>query len=81
MPVSRLLKNLLSRLNKFNFMLVYPLFIGWQELLLIAVVFLLLFGAKRIPDVMKSLGKGMKSFKEGLNEIDDQTNSADKDNK
>lgn len=62
-------------------MLVYPLFIGWQELLLIAVVFLLLFGAKRIPDVMKSLGKGMKSFKEGLNEIDDQTNSADKDNK
>lgn len=62
-------------------MLVYPLFIGWQELLLIAVVFLLLFGAKRIPDVMKSLGKGMKSFKEGLNEIDDQTNSADRDNK
>lgn len=62
-------------------MLVYPLFIGWQELLLIAVVFLLLFGAKRIPEVMKSLGKGMKSFKEGLNEIDDQTNSADKDNK
>lgn len=62
-------------------MLVYPLFIGWQELLLIAVVFLLLFGAKRIPDVMKSLGKGMKSFKEGLNGIDDQTNSADKDNK
>lgn len=38
------------------------------ELLIILVVVLLLFGAKRIPDLMHSFGKGIKSFKDGLNE-------------
>lgn len=49
-----------------------PLFIGGiglQEVLLIAIVILLLFGGKKIPELMKGLGKGIRSFKEGLNDI------------
>jgi len=41
--------------------------IGFQEILLIALVILLLFGGKKIPELMKGLGKGIKSFKEGMN--------------
>ncbi len=44
--------------------------IGMQELVIIALIFLLLFGGKKIPELMKGLGKGVKSFKEGMNEID-----------
>ena len=44
------------------------LFIGTTELLIIAAVALLLFGGKKIPELMKGLGKGMKSYKEGLTE-------------
>ena len=40
--------------------------LGAPEVILIVLVFLLLFGAKRIPDLMKSLGKGVKNFKEGI---------------
>ena len=46
--------------------------IGWPEIVLIALVVLIFFGAKRIPELMKSLGKGVKSFKQGINEIDEQ---------
>ena len=42
--------------------------IGFQEVLLIALVVLLLFGGKKIPELMKGLGKGVRSFKEGLND-------------
>lgn len=45
--------------------------LGMQEVLVIALVVLLLFGGKKIPELMKGLGKGVKSFKEGLKEIDD----------
>ena len=58
-------------------MLVYPLFIGTWELILIILVFVLIFGGKKIPELMKGVGKGVKSFKEGMNEIDDQVNQAD----
>lgn len=47
-----------------------PLFIGgigMQEVLLIALVVLLFFGGKKIPELMKGIGKGMRSFKEGMN--------------
>jgi sec-independent protein translocase protein TatA len=44
--------------------------IGWQEILLILFIALLLFGAKKIPDLARSMGKGIKEFKKGLNEID-----------
>lgn len=44
--------------------------IGWQEILLILLIALLLFGAKKIPDLARSLGKGIKEFKKGMREID-----------
>ena len=42
--------------------------IGLQEILLIALVVLLLFGGKKIPELMRGLGQGVKSFKEGMKE-------------
>lgn len=44
--------------------------IGAPEIILIALLILLLFGGKKIPELMKGLGKGVKSFKEGLKEMD-----------
>ncbi len=44
--------------------------LGMQEVLLIALVVLLFFGGKKIPEMMKGLGKGVRSFKEGMNEVD-----------
>lgn len=46
--------------------------LGLPEILLIALVVLLLFGGKKIPELMKGLGKGVKSFKDGVNGIDDE---------
>ena len=46
--------------------------LGLPEILLIALVVLLLFGGKKIPELMKGLGKGVKSFKEGMKEVDDE---------
>lgn len=43
--------------------------LGWGEILVIVVVVLLLFGARRIPEVMRSLGKGVKEFKKGMKDI------------
>ncbi len=43
---------------------------GWAEVLIIALVILLLFGGKKIPELMKGLGKGVKSFKEGVSEVE-----------
>ena len=43
--------------------------LGMQEILVIAFIVLLLFGGKKIPELMKGLGKGVKSFKEGMNEV------------
>ena len=45
--------------------------LGMQEVLVIALIVLLLFGGKKIPELMKGLGKGVKSFKDGMKEIDD----------
>lgn len=50
-----------------------PLFIGglgMQEVLLIALVLLLFFGGKKIPELMKGLGKGVRSFKEGMHDME-----------
>ena len=58
-------------------MLVYPLgIIGPWQIVIIALVIVLLFGGKKIPELMKGVGKGVRSFKEGMNEIDEQVNSA-----
>ena len=48
--------------------------IGMQEVLVIALIVLLLFGGKKIPELMNGLGKGVKSFKEGMNEVEKEIN-------
>ncbi len=50
--------------------LLFLVSLGGGELILIALVILLLFGGKKIPELMKGLGKGVKSFKDGMNEIE-----------
>jgi sec-independent protein translocase protein TatA len=52
--------------------------LGYQELLLILVIVLILFGAQRLPDLAKSLGSSVKEFKKGINEVtkDDATSTA-----
>ena len=55
--------------------------LGMQEILVIALIVLLLFGGKKIPELMKGLGKGVKSFKEGMNDISDDVLNDNKDNK
>ena len=59
----------------------YPLVFGMWEIVLIVLVFLLLFGGKKIPELMKGLGKGVKSFKEGMNEVEKEIKDLDVDNK
>lgn len=46
--------------------------LGPGELIAIVVVILLLFGGKKIPELMRGLGKGVKSFKQGMNEVEDE---------
>ena len=46
--------------------------LGIWEILLIVLIVLLLFGAKRIPELMRSIGKGVKSFKDGVKDIQDE---------
>lgn len=46
---------------------------GWQELLIIFVILLLLFGATRLPALSRSLGQSIRGFKKGLREDDDET--------
>ena len=52
--------------------------IGTPELILIVLALVLLFGAKKIPELMKGLGKGVKSFKEGMNGVEDDIDGKDK---
>lgn len=58
-------------------MLFYPMVFGTWEIILIVLVVLLLFGGKKIPELMKGLGKGVKSFKEGMNEVEKEVEGAD----
>lgn len=51
-------------------MLTFPLVIGHWEIIAIVLVVLLLFGGRKIPELMKGLGKGVKSFKEGMKEVE-----------
>ncbi|MFT3992996.1 MAG: twin-arginine translocase TatA/TatE family subunit [Dysgonomonas sp.] len=51
--------------------------LGTGEIIIIAIVVLLLFGGKKIPELMKGLGKGMKSFKDGVKGIEDDITSED----
>ena len=54
-------------------------FVGGWEIIIIALIVLLLFGGKKIPELMKGLGKGVKSFKEGMKEVEEDVNEIKKD--
>ena len=49
--------------------------IGAGEIIIVALVILLLFGVKKIPELMKGLGKGVRSFKDGINDIEKEINA------
>lgn len=53
-------------------MMIIPMFLGlgMPEVIVIMLVVLLLFGGKKVPELMKGLGKGIRSFKEGMNGLD-----------
>ena len=51
--------------------------IGTQEIILIVLVVLLFFGDKKIPELMKGLGKGVRSFKDGMNNIEKDVNGSE----
>ena len=55
--------------------------IGWPEILLIALIDLLLFGARKITELMRGLGKGVKSFKDGVNGVEEPGITEDKEKK
>jgi len=52
--------------------------LGAGEIILILLVVLILFGAKKIPELAKGLGKGMSEFKKGLKEVETEIKDADK---
>jgi sec-independent protein translocase protein TatA len=52
--------------------------LGAGEIILILLVVLILFGAKKIPELAKGLGKGMSEFKKGLKEVENEIKDADK---
>ena len=60
-------------------MLIMPLAIGMWEWVIIALVVLLLFGGKKIPELMKGMGKGVKAFKDGMNGVEDDIKDIKKD--
>jgi len=55
--------------------------LGYGEILIIALVILLLFGGKKIPELMRGLGKGVSQFKKGMNEIEQEINAEPEQNK
>ena len=62
-----------------NIMYILPLAIQGWEWIIIALVVLLLFGGKKIPELMRGLGKGVKSFKQGMKEVEGEMNEIKKD--
>ncbi len=60
-----------------NSILFIPCFlgnIGTTEIIIIAIIVLLLFGGKKIPELMRGIGKGIRSFKEGVNDVKEEIN-------
>ena len=55
--------------------------LGTGEIIILAIAILLFFGGKKIPELMKGIGKGIKSFKEGVKGIEDDIEGNDKDTK
>ena len=59
--------------------MIYPLLfnLGFWEIAILFVLILLLFGGKKIPELMKGLGKGVRSFKEGINSVKEDLEKVD----
>ena len=55
--------------------------LGAGEIILIVLVVLLLFGAKKIPELARGIGKGMSEFKKGLKDVENEIKSADSESK
>lgn len=55
--------------------------LGTGEIVIIVLVVLLLFGGKKIPELMRGLGKGVRSFKEGMKDVGDQLKDSDSEEK
>jgi sec-independent protein translocase protein TatA len=62
--------------NMLNTILLFAL--GTGEIILIAFVVLLIFGGKKIPELMRGIGKGVNQFKKGMNDLDEEIKSTDK---
>ena len=60
-------------------LMIYPLMIGTWEIVAIVAVIVLLFGGKKIPELMRGIGKGVKSFKQGMNEVAKEIKDVDDD--
>ncbi|MGM9766848.1 MAG: twin-arginine translocase TatA/TatE family subunit [Candidatus Cryptobacteroides sp.] len=59
-------------------MLIVPLgFVGGWEVAIIALVILLLFGGRKIPELMRGIGRGIKSFKEGMKDVEKEIEDID----
>lgn len=55
--------------------------VGPTQVIIIVLVILLLFGGKKIPELMKGIGKGVKEFKDGINGVEDEKKPNDKEKK
>lgn len=55
--------------------------LGTGEIIIIALVVLLLFGGRKIPELMRGIGKGVRSFKEGINDVKEEINKPIEDDK
>ena len=53
--------------------------IGWGEIIVLAILIILLFGGKKIPELMRGLGKGVKEFKSGMKDVEKDVNEIRKD--
>ena len=73
--ITYICEQLIYKTYTMNNLLIFGL--GTGEIILIVLVFLLLFGAARIPELMKNMGKGVKSFKEGLKDVEKEINAPD----
>ena len=62
-----------------TFFIEHLAFVGMWEVIIIALVILLIFGGKKIPELMKGLGKGVKNFKEGMKDVEDDVKEIKKE--
>ena len=71
--------SLITNFTDMSTLFIMPLAIQGWEWIVIALVVLLLFGGKKIPELMRGLGKGVKSFKQGMKEVEGEMNEIKKD--